>query len=264
MSYATEPFIENAQRTDGFILIALLFSIALHGSAIGFLPGFGKSPAPLTPPPLTVELVTPEPPPPPLPIKEPEPPKPPPKPEPKPVPFAPPPKPVPVQKTLTPEPLPAPPSHAEQPPAPIAETSKPAEPSPPPAIAVEQKAAEPPPTFTQPVTTPSTPQESDANHKAAILGYGNQLSAEMAKNKTYPPRAYEKHWTGKGRILLKYDAKTKKFSYAISQPSERLILDQAALQNLQRALELLRPSDLIDKVSFEVEIPFIYRLEVSQ
>ena len=76
MSYATEPLMENAQRQSDFILIALLISIGLHSTAICFLPGFGKPPAPITPEPLTVELVTPEAPPPPPPIKEPEPAKP--------------------------------------------------------------------------------------------------------------------------------------------------------------------------------------------
>jgi outer membrane biosynthesis protein TonB len=114
------------------------------------------------------------------------------------------------------------------------------------------------------VPPPVATQEPNEDHRGAVLGYGNQLSAEMAKNQTYPARALDKGWTGKGRILLKYDAKTKKFSYAISQPSERAVLDQAAKQNLQRALDVIQPSELINKASFEVEIPFVYRLETSK
>jgi len=257
--------MKNAQRQSDFILFALLLSIGLHSMVIGFLPGFGKSTAPLTPQPLTVELVTPEVPPPPTPpIKEPEPAKPEPKPEPKTVPVSQPPKPMPVQKALTPEPLPTTQPRSEPPPTPLAETAKPAEPSPPPLIALEQKTTEPPPTFTAPVPTSAAPQESDANHKAAIVGYGNQLTAEMSKNQNYPKRAKEKNWTGKGRILLKYDPKSKKFSYAISQTSGRAILDDDAKQNLQNALSLVPPSGLVADIPFEVEIPFIYRLEVSQ
>lgn len=264
MSYATEPLIENAQRQSDFILIALLLSVGLHSTVIGFLPGFGKSTAPLIPPPLTVELVSPEAPPPPPPIKEPEPEKPQPKPEPKPTPVSQPPKPVPVQKVLVPETSPATPPRNEPLPTPVAETTKPTEPSPPSVIAVAQKATEPLPTFTTPTPTPAAPQESDANHKAAIVGYGNQLTAEMSKNQNYPKRAKEKNWTGKGRILLKYDPKSKKFSYVISQTSGRAILDDDAKQNLQNALNLVPPSGLVADIPFEVEIPFIYRLEISQ
>ncbi|MCE9632643.1 MAG: energy transducer TonB [Methylophilales bacterium] len=264
MSYATEPLMENAQRQSDFILIALLISIGLHSTAIGFLPGFGKSPAPLTPPPLTVELVTPEAPPPPPPIKEPEPEKPQPKPEPKPTPVSQPPKPAPVQKVLTPEPPPTSSPRNEPPPTPAAETAKPVEPSPQPVIAVEQKFNEPPPTSTVSAQTPVAPQESDANHKAAIVGYGNQLTTEMSKNQNYPKRAKEKNWTGKGRILLKYDPKSKKFSYVISQTSGRAILDDDAKQNLQNALSSVPPTGLVADIPFEVEIPFVYRLEISQ
>jgi protein TonB len=256
-----EPLIENAQRQSHFMLIALLFSIGLHSIAIGFLPGFSKSPAPLTPPSLTVELLTPETPLPP--VKEPEPLKPEVKPEPKPLPAIQLPKPVPVQKTQTPEPTPTAIQRTETPPL-VTESLKPAEPSPPPVVAVEQKATEPPPTFTAPSQTPAAPQESDANHKAAIVGYGNQLTAEMSKNQNYPKRAKEKNWTGKGRILLKYEPKSKKFSFVISQTSGRAILDDDAKQNLQNALSLVPPSGLVADIPFEVEIPFIYRLEVSQ
>lgn len=266
MSYATEPLMENTQRSDGFILIALLLSIALHGSAIGLLPGFGKSPAPLTPPPLTIELVTPEvPPPPPPPVKAPEPPKPQTKPEPKPVAVSPQPKPAPVQKTQSPEPPSATPAHTEPPTTPAPEATKPAEPTPPPMMAVEQKSIESPPTFTSPIPVPTPqPQNEPINSSdeddSDTDGFGQAMADELKKNVKYPAVARKEGWEGVVTITYHIDKEGNISDITIKKKSRYKMLDTNALETARKTKLLPIPPSKRGK-AFSRSIRVIYRLE---
>jgi periplasmic protein TonB len=251
MSLATEPFMEIKQHNDDFILIALLLSIMLHGSAIGFLPGFSQAPAPRLEPPLTVELVTPEPPPPP-PIKEPEPE--PPKPEPKPVP--PPPKPITpvVQKTVTPEPSPA------VAPPPLIEAPKPTEPPPPAVIAVEQKAADPPPAFTAPTPPPAPKESTNDDVEEDSDGYGQAMTGEFKKNVKYPRVALANGWEGTVKVTLHIDAEGNVTDITIKQKSGKKMLDDAAIKTAQLTKLLPIPPSRQGR-PFKLTVPINYRID---
>jgi protein TonB len=257
MSHATVSLslMENNQRNNDFMLIALLLSVALHSGIIGFLPGFGQSPERIDPP-LIVEMLTPEPPPP---IKEPEPPKP----EPvKPVP--PPPKPLPIQKTMPPEPPPVvtPTPRAETPP-PLAETPRPVEPSPPPVIAVEQKSSEPPPVFTAPTPVPvpvAPPSIEDTEEDPD--GFGRAMTGEFKKNVKYPQVAIMRGWEGVVKVTLHIDAEGNITDITIKQKSGKDTLDEAALKTARKTKLLPIPPSRRGK-PFTLTVPISYSLKSS-
>ncbi len=249
--------IADNSHQNQLLLIALLCSIALHGTAVVFLPDyFAHAPAPDTP--LTVELLAPKPPPPPpQPIKEPEPPKPEPVkpkviPPSKPQQVAPPkpvapPQPQPVAQPAAPTPVQAPPPVAEQPPM----------------VAVPQKAAEPPPTFTAPAPpAPPPPQETGTEDISAIKNsYGRLLAGEFAKHKKYPQVARMRGWQGTVQVRLQVDAEGNSSSPAIEQSSGRELLDNQALETVRNSLPLPPPPPALRGKPFSIVVPVVFRLD---
>ena len=245
----------NKQHDNNFFLIALLLSIALHSTAIGFLPGFSFSSTPITPP-LTVELVTPEPPP----VKKPEPPKSEPE-KPKPI-QTPKPIPHPVQKPVTPEPPPLAPAPKVEKPAPIPETPKPVVTETRPVLAMEQKVSEPPPTFTTPTAPPVTQKEPIINEDAEddTDGYGRAMAGEFQKNVKYPQIALMKRWEGIVKVTLHIDAEGNVTDVTIKSSSGKDALDEAALKTARKTKLLPIPPSRRGK-TFMMTVPINYHMD---
>jgi protein TonB len=255
MAHPNHSFHAN----NDLLLWALVISLALHSAALGFLPGFTFSHPVKIIEPLTVELQQ-LPPPPviaPEKPKQPEPPKPEPKQE-----KLPPPKPLPQPVIPPPTPVVVPQHNEAPPPAAVAEPPKAATPPAPAVIAVEQKPVEPPPAFTAPVATANVPAPDDEDIRGAVYSYGNKLTAELSKLNSYPNQARKNNWTGTVKILLKFDSKSKKLRYSLSQTSGRKILDDDALKNFQLVLDnFALPSGTLENRDFSVNVPIKYRLE---
>lgn len=248
-------FADHSQQNHLFLL-ALLCSIALHGAAVAFLPGFSTD-TPLHDTEFTVDLLKPEPPPPPPPpVKEPEPPKP----EPQKTKVVPPSKPLPVPapKPVTPPPQPIIQPTVSAPPPPVAEP-------PPQIIAVPQKAAEPTPSVTipaPPAPPPPLPQEpvvDDAS--AAKAGYGRLLAGEFAKHKKYPQVARMRGWQGTAQIRLQVDADGNALNPVVEQSSGKEILDNQALETVRNSLPLPPPPAILRGKPFSIVVPVVFRLE---
>jgi len=243
-----------SRQTSHSLFWALLFSFALHGAVLGFLPGFSFDSSKLPDSPLTVELLHPEPPPPPPP--EPEKPKPEPV-KPKPI------KAAPVKIQPVPQPLIQPPAQpvakTEPPPSPVAEPPKVE--APPAVIAVEQKASEPAPPVVIPVATP-TPRETDGDAIAnARNNYRKLLSTEFARNKKYPQVALMRGWQGTVLIQLQIDAEGNASNPVVIQSSGKELLDNSALESVKKKLPLPLPPDILRGKPFPITVPYTYRIE---
>jgi protein TonB len=258
MAHANHPVHAN----NDLLLWALVISLVLHSAALGLLPGFSFSHPVKIEETLTVELQQLPPPPP---AKEPEKPKQPepPKPEPKPrQEKLPPPKPLP--QPVIPPPAPAVvPQHNEAPPPPAAAAEPPKVAPAQAVIALEPKPVESPQAFTAPVATANVPAPpDDEDIQGAIYSYGNKLTAELSKLNSYPPTAIKNNWTGTVKILLKFDSKSKKLSYSLSQTSGRKVLDDDALKNFQLVLDNFSlPSGTLENRDFSVNVPIKYKLK---
>lgn len=247
--------IADNSHQNQLLLLALLCSIALHGTAVVFLPDyFAHAPTPDTQ--LTVELLKPEPPPPPPPpVKKPEPPKP----EPVKPKVIPPSKPLPAPapKPVTPQP-----QAVVQPATPPPVTAPPPVAEPPQVIAVPQKAAEPPPPVVVPTPSAPPPQETAAEDISAIKnGYGRLLAGEFAKHKKYPQVARMRGWQGTVQVRLQVDADGNPANPVVEQSSGREILDNQALETVRNSLPLPTPPAALRGKAFSIVVPVVFRLD---
>lgn len=228
------------------LLLAIIASIALHVIFVIIIPNLKlndtKTPdlieVSILPPP-SPEPVTAQPEAPPETAKPPEKIKP--KIEPKPI-IKPLPKPVPLPEPSTV--AVAPPPTTE-----IAAVRKPESPTVP--VAAPEPAPAPAP----------TPQPKVVDTSAAQSGYGSALWGAISKHKKYPRIAQARAWQGEVILELSLDGNGNLLSKTIIQKSGYDVLDQQALEMVDKAIPFPTPPESLRGTSFSIKVPIAFKLE---
>lgn len=188
------------------------------------------------------------------------------KPEPPP---PPPPEPVkpklPPKSTLKPpptKPLPEPPPVKQPELAPVQPRLE--APPPPPAVIAVAPKEEATPAFVAPpppIEPPKPVGPSAQDMEAARHGYGSLLAREIGKHKQYPRLAAARGWQGTVRIQLDLDASGTLISSRVSESSGHEVLDQQALEMVQKVSPLPLPPDILRNKPLTIVVPVPFRLE---
>lgn len=244
MNIAVKKIDKNAGFSESTLLWAIICSILLHILIVTIIPNI-KFDTPKKPEVLEIQLVKPAPPP--VAIPEPEPPKP------EPV------KPEPIKPKIEPKPIvkPAPIVRKEEP-APALPSPPPPQPSPPEVIATPK--AEVPAQVIAPPPPPK-PTVSPAEINQAHEGYGTTLWNAISKFKKYPRIAQSRGWQGEVVVELSLDGNGKLKSKKIIQNSGYEVLDQQALEMVDKALPFPEPPEALRGSGFTIRVPIPFKLE---
>ncbi len=254
-----EQLHNERHESDSFVIsLAFAISLALHVSIILALPWIEATKAK---PPITIvaELLQPSPP-----IEVPA--------EPKPV--EPPVKPeiVKVERTLTPKPdTPAPKPQSVAQPVLAAENlaQAPSDYSvpdiPKPTIVPNEPTAPAAPelpstSFTKneiiPTTSNTTWDDDD------LWGeYGNNLQRQVERNKQYPAIALRRGWQGLAKVLVHFSSEGKAISVTIGKSAGKKLLDDQAIEMVQKSLNDLPVPNKFKDREFKLTIPVDFKLE---
>ena len=243
MNIAVKKIYNNAGFSESTLLWAIICSILLHVLLVAIIPNI-KFDIPKKPETLEIQLVKPEPQP--AAIPQPEPPK------------SEPVKPEPVKPKVEPKPIvkPAPVIvHKEEP---TQSNPPPAQPNPPEVIAAAPKADVPPQVIAPPPPKPTvTPTEINQAHE----GYGTTLWNAISKFKKYPRIAQSRGWQGEVIVELSLDGNGKLKSKKIIQNSGYEVLDQQALEMVDKALPFPEPPEALRNGGFTIRVPIPFKLE---
>lgn len=247
MNIAVKKIHNNAGFSESTLLWAIICSILLHILLVAVIPNI-KFDVPKKPEVLEIQLTKPQPPaePPPVVVPQPEPPKPEPvkpKTEPKPIVK---PAPVVVHKD---EPAPVQPS----PPPPSQPTNQPE-------VITAVPKTDVPPQVVAP-TPPPKPTVTQAEISQAHEGYGTTLWNAISKFKKYPRIAQSRGWQGEVVIELSLDGNGKLKSKKIIQNSGYEVLDQQALEMVDKALPFPEPPEALRGSGFTIRVPIPFKLE---
>ena len=243
MNIAVKKISNNAGFSESTLLWALICSILLHLLLVAVIPNI-KFDAVKKPDVLEIQLAKePEP----APITEPQPE---------------PPKPEPVQPKTPPKPVikPAPVIVRKEAPAPVTPTPPPVQATPPEVIAAPPKADTPPPAVVVPQPPPK-PTVAPVDTSQAREGYGNTLWSAISKFKKYPRIAQSRGWQGDVSVELTLDSDGKLLSKKIVKSSGHDILDQQALEMVDKALPFPEPPEALRGSGFTVRVPIPFKLE---
>ena len=244
MNIAVKKIDKNAGFSESTLLWAIICSILLHILIVTIIPNI-KFDTPKKPEVLEIQLVKPTPPP--VSIPEPEPPKP------EPV------KPEPIKPKIEPKPIvkPAQVVRKEEP-APALPSPPPPQQSPPEVIATPK--AEVPAQVIAPPPPPK-PTVSPAEINQAHEGYGTTLWNAISKFKKYPRIAQSRGWQGEVVVELSLDGNGKLKSKKIIQNSGYEVLDQQALEMVNKALPFPEPPEALRGSGFTIRVPIPFKLE---
>lgn len=164
------------------------------------------------------------------------------------------PKPI-IKPTPKPQPLPEPATQATETPPPATTD----------VIAVQKNES-----ISAPITTPEpTPEPSPAppppprvvDNSAARNGYGNTLWNAISQHKKYPRIAQARGWQGEVVLELLLDGNGKLLSKSIIQKSGYDVLDQQALEMVDKAAPFPAPPEALRGGSFSIKVPIPFKLE---
>lgn len=244
MNIAVKKFNNNVGFSESTLLWAIICSILLHVLLVAIIPNI-KFDTHKKPEVLEIQLAKPEPPP--VVTPQPEPPKP------EPV------KPEPIKPKIEPKPIvkPAPVIVHKEEPTPIQPNSPP-QPNPPEVITAPPKVEAPQVVAPPPPTKPSvSPEEVSQAHE----GYGTTLFNAISKFKKYPRIALSRGWEGKVIVELSLDGNGKLKSKKIIQNSGYEVLDQQALEMVDKALPFPEPPEALRGSGFTIRVPIPFKLE---
>ncbi len=244
MNIAVKKIDNKTGFSESTLLWAIICSILLHVLLVAVIPNI-KFDTPKKPEILEIQLAKPEPPP--VVTPQPEPPKP------EPV------KPEPIKPKNEPKPIvkPAPVIVHKEELAPLQPSPPPSQPSPPEVITAAPKAETPPVVAPPPPKPTVTPAEIDQAHE----GYGTTLFNAISKFKKYPRIALTRGWEGKVIVELSLDGNGKLKSKKIIQNSGYEILDQQALEMVDKALPFPEPPEALRGSGFTIRVPIPFKLE---
>lgn len=245
MNIAVKKFDDNAGFSESTLLWAVICSILLHVFLVVIIPNI-KFDTPKKPEILEIQLANPKPPP--IVIPQPESPKP----EPE--------NPEPIKPKLEPKPIikPSPVIVHKEEPALVQPNPPPPQTSTPEVIAVAPKVETPQVVAPPPPPKPTvTPAEVDQAHE----GYGTTLFNAISKFKKYPTIAARRGWEGKVIVELSLDGNGKLKSKKIIQNSGYEVLDQQALEMVDKALPFPEPPEALRGSGFTIRVPIPFKLE---
>lgn len=161
------------------------------------------------------------------------------------------PKPI-VKPTPKPLPLPEPATESVDTPPPSTDV-----------IAVEKsQPVQAPIRAPEPVPAPPPPPQPRAiDTSAARNGYGNTLWAAISQHKKYPRIAQVRGWQGEVILELLLDGNGKLLSKTIIQKSGYDVLDQQALEMVDKAIPFPAPPEALRGTSFSIKVPIPFKLE---
>lgn len=192
-------------------------------------------------------------------------------PEPPPAPIPEPVQPVPevvkpkIEPKIKPEPKPV----VKPQPTPVVERNETAI-EPPPSqptevIAVAPKTDTAPPVQTVPAPipvkqeTPPAPSQTDIDD--ARGKYGHSLWGAISKHKKYPKIAAMRNWQGEAIVELELDGNGKLKSKKIIKSSGHDVLDNQALEMVEKALPFPAPPEALRGTNFTITVPVPFKLE---
>lgn len=108
---------------------------------------------------------------------------------------------------------------------------------------------------------PPPPQPRVVDTSAAKNGYGNTLWGAISKHKKYPRIAQARGWQGEVILELLLDGDGKLISKTIIQKSGYDVLDQQALEMVDKAIPFPAPPDTLRGTSFSIKVPIPFKLE---
>lgn len=160
------------------------------------------------------------------------------------------PKPI-IKPTPKPVPLPEPATEAVEAPPPVTDV-----------IAVQKtESVAAPIVAPEPKPAPPPPQPRIVDTSAAKNGYGNTLWGAISKHKKYPRIAQARGWQGEVILELLLDGDGKLLSKTIIQKSGYDVLDQQALEMVDKAIPFPAPPDALRGTSFSIKVPIPFKLE---
>ena len=212
------------------VVLALLFSLLIHGMLLALVPGWRTNvfkPQPV----LSVQL-------PELVRPEPAPAVPPAKPQPKAVPMV-------TERARSEFKLPQPPR---------IETNVAPQP--------QAEPTETPPVAPLPAApTPAPVVVAKAAPDSALLdSYGKTLSSLIAKYQRYPRIAQLRSWQGTAQVLLSVSAAGRMVNVVILRSSGFEVLDDQALEMVRQATPLPQPPEALRGREFTVMVPIVFKL----
>lgn len=154
-------------------------------------------------------------------------------------------------------------------PAPVVEKTE-ATVEPPPAqptevIAVAPKPNAAPPAQTVPAPVPvkqeTPPVPNQADIEDARSKYGNSLWGAISKQKKYPKIAAMRNWQGEAIVELELDGNGKLKSKKIIKSSGHDVLDNQALEMVEKALPFPAPPETLRGSNFTITVPVPFKLE---
>jgi protein TonB len=117
---------------------------------------------------------------------------------------------------------------------------------------------------TVPVATPEPappPQPKVVDTSAAQSGYGSALWGAISKHKKYPRIAQARAWQGEVILELSLDGDGNLLSKTIIQKSGYDVLDQQALEMVDKAIPFPTPPESLRGTSFSIKVPIAFKLE---
>jgi protein TonB len=108
----------------------------------------------------------------------------------------------------------------------------------------------------KPEVTPSQVEIDDARGQ-----YGNALWSVISKHKKYPKIAQMRGWQGEVIVELQLDGSGKIKSRKISQSSGYEILDNQALEMVEKAQPFPTPPETLRNSAFTITVPVPFKLE---
>lgn len=121
---------------------------------------------------------------------------------------------------------------------------------------------------TIPIATPEPapapappPQPKVVDTSAAQNGYGSALWGAISKHKKYPRIAQARAWQGEVILELLLDGNGNLISKTIIQKSGYDVLDQQALEMVDKAIPFPTPPEALRGTSFSIKVPIAFKLE---
>lgn len=129
-------------------------------------------------------------------------------------------------------------------------------------IATLQKPESPSVPVAAPEPAP-TPQPKVVDTSAAQSGYGSALWSAISKYKKYPRIAQARAWQGEVILELSLDGNGNLLSKTIIQKSGYDVLDQQALEMVDKAIPFPTPPESLRGTSFSIKVPIAFKLEAG-
>ncbi|MBA3695269.1 MAG: energy transducer TonB [Methylotenera sp.] len=170
-------------------------------------------------------------------------------------------KPEPIEPKVQPNPIvkPAPPIVHKEEPTPIQSSPPPVQTAPTEVIAVAPKVEASPQVVTP--APPAKPTVTPTEINLAHDGYGNTLWSAISKFKKYPRIAQSRGWQGEVVVELSLDGNGKLISKKIIKNSGYEVLDQQALEMVDKAVPFPEPPEALRGSGFTIRVPIPFKLE---